>query len=552
MSFMFKPLAYDDPKAVNNIKLSSRTGNALCIDTAGTAKAIVSQMMKNHWSTLALDGYISASYKNLDKAIKEAAEAAGTEISFLDMKKLYKSQKDIDELTAKSLPLNYDDDPVLLFGNLYKGTMSDLISDDAEMKVQKFCTKPGLHVIFGVGAACTKLREQYDAIGYVDVTPKECAIRAREGKYVNIGDESPRTFKMIMRRNYFVDFEVAVKLRKELLLKNMIDFYILGSDDQKYMMLPKDAANEVMNTLVKYPFRAKPVYMEGIWGGEYIRKIRNIPMDIASNIAWIFEFIPMEVSIVVDIKGNKVDIPFSTFLAKEGKEMLGEHCCKEFDGYFPVRFNYDDTWHSNGNMSVQCHPTEDFIIDKYNEFGRQDEAYYVIATGHGAKTYIGFKEDGKEFLKLCEKSEKDHKDLDYQKYVNSVVSYPGRQVMIPSGTVHASGRDQFILELGSLTIGSYTYKVYDYNRIDSDGKPRPIHTKNAEKILHFERDTEWVNKNVAIEPIPYAKGKGYEELIVGQTDLMYYETHRIEMRDLVIHNGFNPLFRQSGRQEVAQ
>ena len=68
-------------------------------------------------------------------------------------------------------------------------------------------------------------------------------------------------------------------------------------------------------------------------------------------------------------------------------EIMGQHCLEEFDGYFPVRFNYDDTWHSNGNMSVQVHPDEDFVIENYDEFGRQDEAYYVIATGHGAKTY---------------------------------------------------------------------------------------------------------------------------------------------------------------------
>jgi mannose-6-phosphate isomerase class I len=180
-------------------------------------------------------------------------------------------------------------------------------------------------------------------------------------------------------------------------------------------------------------------------------------------------------------------------------------------------------------MSVQVHPDEDFIIENYDEFGRQDEAYYVIATGHGARTYAGWKGDGKEFLELAKLSEKDHRDIDYQKYVNSVVSYPGRQIMIPAGTVHASGRNQLILELGSLTIGSYTYKVYDYNRKDKDGNVRPIHTKNAEKVLHFERDSKWVDENIAIEPILVEETDQYKEYIVGKTDLMYYQTGRIEL-----------------------
>ena len=219
--------------------------------------------------------------------------------------------------------------------------------------------------------------------------------------------------------------------------------------------------------------------------------------------------------------------------------MMGQHCVKEFDGYFPIRFNYDDTWHSNGNMSVQVHPDEDFVIENYDEFGRQDEAYYVIATGHGAKTYCGFCGDGREFLESAKRSELTHEEIDYRKYINSIDSTPGRQIMLPAGTVHASGRNQLILELGSLTIGSYTYKVYDYNRKDSDGNTRPIHTKNAEKVLRFERDSQWVRENLAIDPILVEKTDEYAEYIVGKTDLMYYETRRVELATHGSYEGRN-------------
>lgn len=304
-------------------------------------------------------------------------------------------------------------------------------------------------------------------------------------------------------------------------------------------MLPGWALNDLLKTLIQYPYRAKPVYLEGIWGGEYIRKIRHIPEDISGNIAWIFEFIPMEVSIEVAVGDEVIDMPFYTFVQKMGCEMMGEKAYEEFEGYFPIRFNYDDTWHSNGNMSIQVHPDEDFVIDHYDEFGRQDEAYYVIATGHGARTYAGWKGDGREFLELAKKSEKDHSDIDYQNYVNSVPSVPGRQIMIPAGTIHASGRNQLILELGSLTIGSYTYKVYDYNRKDKDGNVRPIHTANAEQVLHFERDSKWVDDNIAIEPIPVSKTDEAAEFTVGKTDLMYYETSRVEIEKGGHYEGHN-------------
>ena len=72
-------------------------------------------------------------------------------------------------------------------------------------------------------------------------------------------------------------------------------------------------------------------------------------------------------------------------------------------------------------------------------------------------------------MELAEKSQKEELDIDYTKYVNAEESIPGKQFMIPAGTIHSSGRNQLILELGSLTIGSYTYKIYDYNRKDKNG-----------------------------------------------------------------------------------
>ena len=50
-------------------------------------------------------------------------------------------------------------------------------------------------------------------------------------------------------------------------------------------------------------------------------------------------------------------------------------------------------------------------------------------------------------------------------------------------------------------------------RRDRDGNTRPIHTKNAEKVLHFERDSQWVKENIAIEPILIEEGEGYKEYI---------------------------------------
>ncbi|MCI8297046.1 MAG: hypothetical protein HFG22_14445 [Lachnospiraceae bacterium] len=539
MSFMFKPLAYDDMRAVNRIKLPEGLCQRVLEDCGDIAAHILhAGGLPGKKTVIGVDGYIGAQFGALLDAIETCASAMGLSFRSVDMRRIYKTKEEIDRLTAKNLPEDREEDPVLLFGRLYKGTIDDFLDQEKAAALLKEPSQD-VTVVYGHGSCAASMRPYLDRLAYIDVTPKVTVIRAREGKVVNIGDTIPRPFPLLMRRGYFVDFEVEVKLRRELLQQDLLDFYLLGNEEGRYQMMGAQDLEQIVDRLVKYPFRAKPVYLEGIWGGEFIRKARRLPKDIAENIAWIFEFIPMEVSIVVDLGEKLVDIPFSTFVQKKGVEMMGQHCVDEFDGYFPIRFNYDDTWHSNGNMSIQVHPDEDFVIEQYDEFGRQDEAYYVIATGHGARTYCGFKGRAEEFIQLAERAEKEGEAVDYQQYIHSIESIPGRQIMLPAGTVHASGRNQFILELGSLTIGSYTYKIYDYNRKDKDGKLRPIHMKNAKKVLRKERDPAWVEENVAIAPICLQQSGDYTEYVVGKTDLMYYETHRIEIKTHGRYEGKN-------------
>ena len=206
-----------------------------------------------------------------------------------------------------------------------------------------------------------------------------------------------------------------------------------------------------------------------------------------------------------------------------------------------MRFNYDDTYHSNGNMSVQCHPDADYVVGNHGELGRQDESYYVCVTAQGAKTYLGFRNETscEAFFDEARRAEKTHEKIDYEKYINAVPSVPGTQVMIPAGTVHASGRNQVILEIGSLTVGSYTYKLYDYQRIDPQtGLPRPIHLKMGSQVIHGERTHEWVEQNLVnhggvVRSGTDAQGNPWEERIVGEHDLLYFSLRNLRFWDRI-------------------
>ena len=240
--------------------------------------------------------------------------------------------------------------------------------------------------------------------------------------------------------------------------------------------------------------------------------------------------IPMEVSLAATFDGSEFEVPFYTFVQAMGEKLLGKRAYDAFGGYFPIRFNYDDTYHANGNMSIQCHPDAEYVMKNHSELGRQDESYYVCVTAQDAKTYLGFKHEDscEKFFAAAEKAQETHELIDYTQYINAVPSVPGTQVMIPAGTVHASGRNQVILEIGSLTVGSYTYKLYDYQRIDPQtGLPRPIHLKMGRDVIHPERTAEFVKDNLVNHGGIVRQGEDWCEKVVGEHDLLYFSLRNL-------------------------
>ena len=265
-----------------------------------------------------------------------------------------------------------------------------------------------------------------------------------------------------------------------------------------------------------------------------MKKLRGLPKEMR-NAAWVFDFIPMEVSVLVEAGQEMLDINYCSFVHKEGVSLMGEDCVRKYKGYFPIRFNWDDSYHSTGNMSIQCHSGGAFNVENYDEFGRQDESYYVVITGHEAKTFIGFRDDADipAFFHEIEAADTENRPCDYMKYVSYEESRPGLQVMLPAGTIHSSGRNQVILEIGSLTIGSYTYKMYDYLRLDFDGKQRPIHTHLGElnvrqdrrkSVIHDPQSPEYIVQ----EPRLDCEGPGWQEYILGENPQMYISLRRLE------------------------
>lgn len=534
MGYFINPVNFDDKENINKISGLEFAHDSIVEGKEQIVKLICSQY-KN--GLLIVDGYMTADIESFARSIYAFASAD----RIIDVKSLFRSKEEIDALIADCLPEDRETDPRLIYGKLYPGEIEDFLD---KTKIDEFLISANSDqkiILFGNGSLINKFTDVAEAKVFIDMTPKDTGLRINNSRYINIGNEEECDFEVMTRRAYFIDVELITKIRRHAVKNKLIDYYILENYKEHFIYINQTAFQQILERTSSQPIRPKPLYIEGVWGGQFIKKLRHIPDDVVEKVSWAFEFIPTEASVAFEIDSHYLDIPFLTIMDAVGEKLVGKELYSRFNGYFPIRFNYDDTWHSDGNMSIQCHPNDEMARRIHGDYGGQSEAYYVVTTGHNARTYLGFKAgtDSREFLHLCRQSESTGDLVPYQKYINGLKSKPGLQVFIPAGTVHGSGRNQVVLELGTLTINAYTYKIYDYSRIDSDGRPRPIHSKLAEEALVFDRDENWVKENVAIDPVLYDEQQDFKEYIVGRHDLMYFETHKINLNTGGTYQGEN-------------
>ena len=526
MSFMFHPYPYADKDAVNRVNIPSSVKNNLSYGILNVAKSIAA-LFENGVKTIGIDAYPGTEYEMLINVLRQ--QLSEKNIEFVDALGVLLPAEVITEKIKPYLPEDRDNDPVLLYGRRYTEGYKGLQNGEKVATLYEKIKHADRMIVFGKGALSEALQDAYDVRVWMEVTPRTAVLNCKYGKNRNIGLTEELPYPLMMRRNYYVDFETAMEQRWNMIRNGKIDYYITADEPENMSMLPFGALMDLFGELCSRPFRCRPVYLEGVWGGHYVKRLRKLPKEMR-NCAWVFDMIPLEVSIVALLDNQEFEVPFFTFVQAMGEKLLGHRAFTEFDGYFPIRFNYDDTYHSSGNMSIQCHPHAEYVIKNHGEFGRQDESYYVVIAGQQAKTYLGFceKDSCEKFLKEAERAEKTHEIIDYQKYIHAVESKPGTQVMIPAGTIHASGRNQVILEIGSLTVGSYTYKLYDYQRIDPQtGVPRPIHLKMGKEVIRGERDRKWTEENLVNHGGLVREGDGFKEIVVGEHELLYFSLRNL-------------------------
>ena len=394
------------------------------------------------------------------------------------------------ELDAK-IEHELTDDPV--FGIMTTWQMKNFYPEEAlcAARGKIDAVTDGLVLVYGVGAS---LVERADITIYADITRWEIQLRFRKGQdnWHTAMHDLPQRAKY--KRGYFAEWRWGDRIKDKLL--PVFDYYLDTTSAGNPAIVPGTAYRDALSKAAAQPFRMVPYFDPGVWGGDWMKTHFDLPEN-GSNYAWSFDGVPEENSLNLEIGGKTLKVPAQDLVLYAPHELLGERVHGRFGAEFPIRFDLLDTM-GGQNLSLQVHPLTEYIQDTFGMHYTQDESYYILDAAENADThvYLGCKTSiqPEEFQKALEDSQQTGQ-FDAERFVNVIPAKKHDHFLIPAGTIHCSGKDCMVLEI-SATPYIFTFKLWDWGRVDLDGKPRPIHLEHGAANIQWYRNTEWVHRNL--------------------------------------------------------
>ncbi|QEH41937.1 class I mannose-6-phosphate isomerase [Chitinophaga sp. XS-30] len=466
-------------------------------------------------NVILIDGYIGNDWEYIAGSLERELTAAGVAVNLVYTATLMKPVEEIEALVAPFLG-----EKGSVWGRRATITLKDLFDNE---KLQ--CVQPaaeGITLVIGAGAALTGLNAP---VVYVDLPKNELQYRMRARAANNLGKEHWDDNQETYKRFYFVDWVLLNAYKQEILPS--IEVIADGQWREQFTWASHAAISKGLQYLSQNAFRVRPWFEAGAWGGDWMKeKIAGLNKDEV-NYAWSFEMIVPENGLVFESDGRLLEIAFDWLMMKHSKEVLGQDE-QRFGIDFPIRFDFLDTF-NGGNLSIQCHPRVKYIQEQFGETITQDETYYILDCGKDAKVYLGFQDDidPAAFRRALEESVEENKAIDIEKYVQAHAAGKHDFFLIPNGTVHSSGKDNLVLEI-SATPYIFTFKMYDWVRLDLNGKPRPINIDHAFNNLDFSRKGARVKEELISTQQVIASGGNWQLVHAPTHAEHFYDVHRIE------------------------
>ena len=233
-----------------------------------------------------------------------------------------------------------------------------------------------------------------------------------------------------------------------------------------------------MNRL--YPMKFHPLLKEKLWGGDKLQKMfkKNVKKEARVGEAWLLSGV--EGSETVVSNGWLADNDLAELTEVFMGDLVGDKVYETFKNQFPLLFKLID---AHENLSVQVHPNDTLAQQRGLKNGKT-EMWYIMQAEKDAELITGFNKaiNKDSFEKLLTQNRLETV-LNYEKVVSGDVFF------MPAGRIHAIGKGILLAEIQQSS--DTTYRVYDWNRTDDDGNPRPLHIAESLEAIDFQLQKDY-------------------------------------------------------------
>ena len=228
-----------------------------------------------------------------------------------------------------------------------------------------------------------------------------------------------------------------------------------------------------------YPLKFQPILKERIWGGEKLKSL----LDKKSNRSkigesWELSDVEGDVSIVSNGKFKGQSLKHLLNIYKH--ELIGLRNYRVFKDKFPLLIKFID---AKEDLSIQLHPNDKLATKRHNSFGKT-EMWYVMQADQDSNLIVGFNQKVTPKLYLEHLEKKSLVEI-----LNFDKVKTGDTYFIEVGRVHAIGAGVMLAEIQQTS--DITYRLYDWERLDDQGKSRKLHTDLALEAINFEMEDDF-------------------------------------------------------------